>query len=429
MKTKLQSLIIAVMFAFGFGTSALAFPVVNLTGSGVSTWTPQGSLALSTTDGIMYYANNFQIKADGNIKFAFGTANWGDIVGFIAPSDALGFPNGQAAPGAPGTGGANIVGTLGYWNVSFNYTTRLYSFTVGVDPNAAIVLNGAGPDLALQTSNGIIYSKQSSVLSAGNAKFLEMPSPINPTPTAQWSSASFPSGSGTQTGSLIPVTSGIFNVAFEKSTGAYQFNDVPVSIVGNQKGGGWGWSTTAVDELTTFDNVNYELMGWSAMVTAPNAVAAGATLVEFKLIDNHDWPFQFGNRDAVTGLTPLTGFLLPKITADPPNCKLPQGVYNVAFNRLTLAYTFTVVTLATDRQNYSSFTVYPNPTSNNWNFVSKANNVIKSVQIVDVLGKVVMTNSSLSNELDIDASALKSGVYFARIATENATETVKLVKN
>ena len=43
--------------------------------------------------------------------------------------------------------------------------------------------------------------------------------------------------------------------------------------------------------------------------------------------------------------------------------------------------------------------------------------------------KHVLTKNVTSNEVTVDASNLNTGIYFARIATATAIETVKLVKN
>ena len=63
-----------------------------------------------------------------------------------------------------------------------------------------------------------------------------------------------------------------------------------------------------------------------------------------------------------------------------------------------------------------------------WNFTS-TNDRIESVKIVDVLGKNVMTVSPKSNNVSVDGSSLTKGIYFAKIATAKATETIKLMKN
>jgi hypothetical protein len=146
-----------------------------------------------------------------------------------------------------------------------------------------------------------------------------------------------------------------------------------------------------------------------------------ATNTELKFRDNHDWSVSFGSTVDPSAFPIGTGGGINK------NIAVPAGTYDITFNRNTLAYNFTAV-LATNSFASSNFKVYPNPTTNNWN-VSVQKSQINSIQIVDVLGKVVLLKSGSSNEVTIDASNLNSGIYFARIATANAIETIKLVKN
>ena len=73
-----------------------------------------------------------------------------------------------------------------------------------------------------------------------------------------------------------------------------------------------------------------------------------------------------------------------------------------------------------------SFSVYPNPTSNNWNV--KGTNQINSVKVFDILGKQVMFLNPNANELTISSETLNSGLYFARINSNSGTSTIKLVK-
>ena len=46
-----------------------------------------------------------------------------------------------------------------------------------------------------------------------------------------------------------------------------------------------------------------------------------------------------------------------------------------------------------------------------------------------MLGKLVLTISPNTNEVNIDASSLVKGLYFARISNNNGVNTVKLIKN
>jgi Starch-binding module 26/Alpha amylase, catalytic domain/Bacterial Ig-like domain (group 2)/Secretion system C-terminal sorting domain len=75
-----------------------------------------------------------------------------------------------------------------------------------------------------------------------------------------------------------------------------------------------------------------------------------------------------------------------------------------------------------------AFSVYPNPTKNNWK-ISNTNEKIQKIQIIDISGKVVKSESPEKNEVTIDASTLTNGIYFAKITSEKALNSVKLIKN
>lgn len=74
-----------------------------------------------------------------------------------------------------------------------------------------------------------------------------------------------------------------------------------------------------------------------------------------------------------------------------------------------------------------TFSVFPNPTLDSWTVKSKNVN-IASINVFDVLGKQVISLSPDKNDTRIDASSLKSGLYFAQIKTANGISSLKLVK-
>jgi len=400
MKTKLHSLIIAVLFGFSMNAQT-----ISVTGTGTGGWNQPGGVLLTSTDGINYTATNFEIVGNGEMKFSEG--DWSTTGGNATQP---GFPSGTVVI----NGGTNIQGQLGFWSVNYNIVTKAYTFTPGINPNAVIKINGGGlaTDLQMNTNNGVAYSKKSVTFPGGDAKFIEEGT------SNQWGGA-FPDGPVTP-GELIPVPEGTYNVLFVKNTGApseYIFEPTVVSMIGNFKGSGWG---ADIDMVTT-DNVHFTLDNYKFEV-------AGGTDTElhFKIRDNHDWTYQIGAAAPGGTILPLTGTL----TLSPPDPKdafIPFGTYNVAFNRSTLEYSFTDV-LATKGFSSSNFKVYPNPTSNNWNF-SSTNNQIESIRIMDVLGKEVLTKKAASNQVNIDASGLTKGVYFAKITSAKTSETIKLVKN
>ncbi len=83
--------------------------------------------------------------------------------------------------------------------------------------------------------------------------------------------------------------------------------------------------------------------------------------------------------------------------------------------------------LSTDDFASVDFNVYPNPTTDKWNIKTNGQD-ITSVRVFDMLGKNVMSVTPNSNSVTLDADALPSGLYFARLTSESGTKTVKLVK-
>lgn len=394
MKTKLHYLIIALLFGFGMNAQT-----VSITGGGTGGWTMPGGLILTSTDATNYTATNFEIIGDGEMKFSEGT--WDTSGGNV---DQPGFPSGTVII----NGGKNIKGTLGFWNVTYNIITKAYSFTPGINPNPVIKINGGGltADEQMTSSNGIAYSKKSLTFTGGDVKFYEEGTENS------WG-GDFPDGP-VVSGATIPVPAGTYNVLFVKNTtgpNEYVFEPVVVSMIGNFVGSGWG---TDID-LETTDNVIYTKTGW---------VATPQSQPEVRLVirDNHDWNYMFGNAAEDTFIYSGTA-----VSVNAKDMLLATGTYDVTFNRSTSEFSF-VNTLATKNFTSSNFKVFPNPTTDNWNFVSNNNLQINSIQVVDILGKVVLSKNTTSNNVSIDASTLTNGIYFAKVATDATVETVKLVK-
>jgi hypothetical protein len=76
-----------------------------------------------------------------------------------------------------------------------------------------------------------------------------------------------------------------------------------------------------------------------------------------------------------------------------------------------------------------NISVYPNPSNSDWKFRTP-NTVINSVEVFNLLGKRVASQRSNNNtEISISTQGLTSGIYIARITTEQGTKSVKLIKN
>ncbi|EDP72364.1 fibronectin type III domain protein [Flavobacteriales bacterium ALC-1] len=70
--------------------------------------------------------------------------------------------------------------------------------------------------------------------------------------------------------------------------------------------------------------------------------------------------------------------------------------------------------------------VFPNPTNGDWNI--SGNSIINKITVYDILGKQVITLESNTNDVTINTSSIKSGIYIARIEGVNGSKTVKLIK-
>jgi len=84
-------------------------------------------------------------------------------------------------------------------------------------------------------------------------------------------------------------------------------------------------------------------------------------------------------------------------------------------------------TLGIEDTDIVNVSVYPNPSNSNWNFRTP-NTVITSVEVFNLLGKRVVLRKNNSTDIAISTQGLTSGIYIARITTEQGTKSVKLIK-
>lgn len=145
----------------------------------------------------------------GEVKFRANNAwdvNWGDD----------GFPTGTATEGGP-----NIPVFEGDWEITFNATTGVYSFTpvsIGIIGTATAGGWDSDTDMAASNTAGSVWSLDIDLMD-GEAKFRQ-----NDDWAINWGEATFPTGAGTQDGPNIPVTAGSYNVSLNTATGDYAFN-------------------------------------------------------------------------------------------------------------------------------------------------------------------------------------------------------------
>ena len=82
--------------------------------------------------------------------------------------------------------------------------------------------------------------------------------------------------------------------------------------------------------------------------------------------------------------------------------------------------------LGTDTFAEAQFSYYPNPTRNELNLTAAKN--ISTVEMFNLLGQKVLSNSVDANQKQLDLSNLPSGVYLMEVTIENNKESFKIMK-
>jgi hypothetical protein len=382
-----------IMCVFAFTAVSAQINSVAIVGAGIEAdgWPGQANnpgpldkYQMTSTDGVNWKIDNLTLVG-GGVKFRANNA-WG----------GAGFEWAGPFPTGTGTSTGDITAIAGTYNITLNTTTGVYNFDGGA-PISVVKLVGTATvaeGVTMTTGDGSIY-KVTSTFTEGTLQF--------DIDGALVGGTGYPTGNADADTNFIPVPAGTYTVTFDLGTGDYNFKFPIISITGAGVGG-WGVDTN----LTTVDGVTYTVNG--LVIAASGDPLSSA--VKFR--QDNAWAVSWG------------GAAWPSGTADGSDIPAVDGTYNVTFNIVTGEYNFG--TLSTKGFSTANFKVYPNPTQNVWNFTS-ASERIESVKIVDVLGKNVLTVSPKSNNVSVDATILTKGIYFAKIATAKATETIKLMKN
>jgi hypothetical protein len=74
-----------------------------------------------------------------------------------------------------------------------------------------------------------------------------------------------------------------------------------------------------------------------------------------------------------------------------------------------------------------SFSAVPNPTNG---FISLSNSkTIDLIKIIDIQGKVLLSESPKSISANINVELLPSGMYFIQVFSENTWQSKRIIKN
>ncbi|MES2411102.1 MAG: T9SS type A sorting domain-containing protein [Bacteroidota bacterium] len=367
----------------------------------IGTTSPSGSWGIDTdmltTDNITYTLSNVTVttanSADPNSGMKFRqdhdwVINWGSAT----------FPLGTATQNGP-----NIITTAGTYDVTFNRSNGTYTFipsgypSIGIWGPAVDAINGfGGADVDMVTTDGIIYTLSGFNFTSGTAYFRENNATVN-----VWGSTSFPTGTAVLGGPSIQVTGGEWFVTFNKNTGAYSFVFPSIGILGSATSVGW----TAEDiDLSTTDGFEYTI----------NNLILTDGFAKFR--KDNSWDQNWGS----LGFPSATGI------QNGPDIPVTAGTYDIVFQKSTGHYLFTN-TLSTHENSISKLKIYPNPTSNFWNFMHTA--TIDSVEVFDVTGKIIQNFAPNASQFQLDGSAFSNGVYFVKVKSGLDFAVQKIIRN
>ncbi len=299
----LFSLIFCALLTSGFSQS------VGLIGSATANgWPGPDTNMVQSVDSSHLWSLVLPLTS-GAVKFRQDddwAVNWG----------AVDFPSGIGTQG-----GADIpIPAAGEFTIMFNSQTGAYNFTV---TSAIGIIGNATPGGWDNDTNMFQDPTDTNKyfitlpLVMGEAKFR-----ANDAWTLSWGSTDFPTGVGsTMNGPNIPIpATGKYLINFDKSTGAYSFEEVvefsTISIIGSGTAGGW-----TTDTYLTKDSNDPNL--WKGDVSLTDG--------ELKFRANSAWTINWGGSDFPVGVG---------VPNSSNNIPVDSGDYRLTFNTETFDYVF-----------------------------------------------------------------------------------------
>jgi hypothetical protein len=85
-----------------------------------------------------------------------------------------------------------------------------------------------------------------------------------------------------------------------------------------------------------------------------------------------------------------------------------------------------IIILGTDDFSAENFSVYPNPVQDVLNI--NTTSMVDTINVYDVLGKLVLELQPDAVSPSIDMSTLASGAYLVKVTIDNASKTIKIIK-
>ncbi len=226
-------------------------------------------------------------------------------------------------------------------------------------------------------------------------------------------------------GNSINVTSTNYAITGLTASTAYQVR--VQAVCGTSETSDWteAVSFTTLDEAAEFCPAPTELEATDVqnetitLTWEQEANTANSWEVQYRVQGSETWNSATATAVpyTLTGLTGLTTYEIQVVanctnglTSDPSNM-ITETTTNTGINGYDLE---------------SSVNLYPNPTASN--VTISAQGMMESVSMYDVYGKLISTIKVEGTTTTVDLSSYASGVYFARITTENGVVTKRIVK-
>ncbi|WP_317896721.1 GEVED domain-containing protein [Aurantibacillus circumpalustris] len=150
------------------------------------------------------------------------------------------------------------------------------------------------------------------------------------------------------------------------------------------------------------------------VVSLSAATNASGSNVSFQWVSNISQVVLIGNPVSVSPSAPS---LYTVTVTDGNGCKKEAAIFQNVLN----------CTGITERTILSGLTVYPNPTHGEFS-IETANTFEKSIEIIDVAGKVVVKSTSSAEVVKLNLKDFSSGIYYVKIQSNNSVDVVKVVK-
>lgn len=140
----------------------------------------------------------------------------------------------------------------------FFYSLALLLYTISSSSqNISMIgdgVSGWSTDVPMSTTDNVNYTLSNFTFSNGGAKFRQ-----NASWSTNWGANAFPSGTANLNGSNIPVTAGIYDVAFNINTRVYSFTAASTGFASISISGSAGPGIDADVAMSTLDGINYAL--------------------------------------------------------------------------------------------------------------------------------------------------------------------------